>query len=110
MAENERYTQGYLQRKEQHFQTLSKLLIIVIVFNVCRGFISLSFGIVENNLTLIIFGVEAFIELAYCSVIWNLIQRMAEGYSDAIKEPEQSALKTGSVLYYLRRRRGKLIC
>lgn len=101
MAEKERYIPGYLQRKEQHFQTLSKLLIVTIIFNVCRGFISLSFGILENSLTLIVFGIEAFIELAYCSVIWNLIQRMAEGYSDTVRGSEQSALKAGSVLYYL---------
>lgn len=99
--EKERYIPGYLQRKEHHFQILNKLLIITIIFNVCRGFISISFGILENSITLIGFGIEAFIELTYSSVIWNLTQRISEGYPDTVKESEQSALKAGSVLYYI---------
>lgn len=101
MAEKERYIPGYLQRKEQHFHILNKLLILTIIFNICRGFISISFGILENSITLIGFGIEAFIELAYSSVIWNLIQRVSEGYPDTVRESEESALKAGSVLYYI---------
>lgn len=99
--EKERSIPGYLQRKDRHYNVLSALLMLTLLFNFTRGLLSLSYGMLRGNITLIGFGIDAFIELAYGIAVWALTQRIKEGYSSSLKESEEKILKACGILLYL---------
>ncbi|MCE5195234.1 MAG: hypothetical protein LLF28_07300 [Nitrospiraceae bacterium] len=100
MDDKRQYIPGYAQRKEEQFESANKLFIGTIIFNLARGLLSLSFGFITSSLTLIGFGVEAFIEMIYSAVIWNMVQRSTDSYIEPL-DSEKQALKTAGVIYYI---------
>lgn len=100
MDDKQEYIPGHMQRKKEQFESANKLFIGTIIFNLARGLISLSFGLMTSSITLLGFGVEAFVEMIYGAVIWNMVQRSTDSYIEP-SHPEKQALKTAGVIYYI---------
>lgn len=94
-----------MQTKEKLIKTAFILAVITIVYNVAEGLISVFFGIRDDTLALLGFGVDSFVEVLSGIGILNMIYRMKKaGVNDVNSRNkfERRALKiTGTAFYIL---------
>ncbi len=94
-----------MQTKEKLIKTAIILAVITIVYNVAEGLISVFFGIRDDTLALLGFGVDSFVEVLSGIGILNMIYRMKKaGVNDVNSRNkfERRALKiTGTAFYIL---------
>jgi divalent metal cation (Fe/Co/Zn/Cd) transporter len=92
-------------REEKLLQTALILAIVTIIYNVAEGIISVFFGIADETLALLGFGVDSFVEVLSGAGILHMIARMKRaGISDVSSRDrfEKRALKiTGTAFYIL---------
>jgi divalent metal cation (Fe/Co/Zn/Cd) transporter len=92
-------------REEKLLQTALILAIVTIVYNVAEGVVSIFFGIADETLALLGFGVDSFVEVLSGAGILHMISRMKRaGISDVSSRDrfERRALKiTGTAFYIL---------
>jgi divalent metal cation (Fe/Co/Zn/Cd) transporter len=91
--------------KEKLIRTAYILAIVTIVYNVAEGLVSVFFGISDETLTLLGFGVDSFVEVLSGIGILHMIYRMKKaGINDVPTRDkfERRALKiTGTAFYIL---------
>ena len=91
--------------KEKLVRTAYILAIVTIVYNVAEGLVSVLFGISDETLTLLGFGVDSFVEVLSGIGILHMIYRMKKaGINDVPTRDkfERRALKiTGTAFYIL---------
>jgi len=91
--------------KEKLVRTAYVLAIVTIAYNVAEGLVSVFFGISDETLTLLGFGIDSFVEVLSGIGILHMIYRMKKaGINDvpARDKFERRALKiTGTAFYIL---------
>ncbi len=94
-----------MKHKEKLIQTAYVLSIVTIVYNLAEGIISMFFGISDETLALLGFGVDSFVEVLSGIGILHMIYRMKKtGTNDVVARDkfEKQALKiTGTAFYIL---------
>ena len=94
-----------MQTKEKLIKTAYILAVITIVYNVAEGLVAVFFGISDETLALLGFGVDSFVEVLSGIGILNMIYRMKKaGIHDVNSRNkfERRALKiTGTAFYIL---------
>jgi divalent metal cation (Fe/Co/Zn/Cd) transporter len=91
--------------KEKLIKTAFILAVVTIVYNVAEGLVSVIFGISDETLALLGFGVDSFVEVLSGTGILHMIFRMRKaGINDVTSRDkfERQALKiTGTAFYIL---------
>lgn len=91
--------------KEKLVQTAFVLAIVTIVYNVAEGLVSVFFGISDETLALLGFGIDSFVEVLSGIGILHMIFRMKKAGINSITSRdkfERQALKiTGTAFYIL---------
>lgn len=83
-------------------QTALALTVITLAYNFAEGIISVLFGISDDTLALLGFGVDSFVEVISAFGILHMVLRMKKSQSESPDSFERSALKvTGSAFYLL---------
>jgi divalent metal cation (Fe/Co/Zn/Cd) transporter len=78
------------------------LTIITITYNLAEGLVSVFFGISDDTLVLLGFGVDSFVELISAFGILHMVLRMRKSQSETPDSFEKKALRiTGTAFYIL---------
>ena len=92
-------------KKEKLIKTAYILGIVTIVYNIAEGMVSVFFGISDETLALLGFGIDSFVEVLSGIGILHMIYRMKKaGINDVVARDkfERQALKiTGTAFYIL---------
>jgi divalent metal cation (Fe/Co/Zn/Cd) transporter len=91
--------------KEKLVQTAWLLAVITIVYNVAEGLVSVFFGVSDETLALLGFGVDSFVEVLSGIGILHMIYRMKKAGIDNVvardRFERQSLKVTGAAFYIL---------
>lgn len=84
-------------------KTASLLAIITIFYNIAEGFVSVLFGIADETIALLGFGLDSYVEVISGIGIWHMIKRTRENRDSALPDRfERQALRiTGTAFYIL---------
>lgn len=83
-------------------KTASALALITIFYNIAEGFVSVLFGIADETIALLGFGLDSYVEVISGIGIWHMIKRLNENKDSAPDRFERQALKiTGTAFYIL---------
>ncbi len=90
------------QAKLNLYKRASLLAQITIFYNLIEGMVSVFFGVADETLSLLGFGIDSFVEVLSGIGIWNMVRRMQQN-PDANPGPfEKKALRiTGTAFYIL---------
>lgn len=90
------------QVKLNQYKRASLLAQITIFYNLIEGMVSVFFGVADETLSLLGFGIDSFVEVLSGIGIWNMVRRMRQN-QDADTGPfEKKALQiTGTSFYIL---------
>lgn len=83
-------------------KTASALALITIFYNIAEGFVSVLFGIADETIALLGFGLDSYVEVISGIGIWHMIKRIKENKDSAPDRFERRALRiTGTAFYIL---------
>ena len=90
------------QVKLNHYKRASLLAQITIFYNLIEGMVSVFFGVTDETISLLGFGIDSFVEVLSGIGIWYMVRRMQQN-PDANPGPfEKKALQiTGTSFYIL---------
>ena len=77
------------------------LAIITIVYNIAEGLFSVFFGISDDTLALLGFGVDSFVEVISGIGVLHMVIRMQHSKADTHDKFERQALKITGTAFYL---------
>ena len=78
------------------------LALITIFYNILEGVVSVFFGIEDETLVLLGFGIDSFVEVISGIGIWHMIRRIRRNNNETYDKFEKDALKvTGTAFYIL---------
>ena len=77
------------------------LAIFTVVYNVAEGLVAVWFGIEDETLTLLGFGVDSFVEVISGLGIWHMVWRMRQNESEDPDRFERTALRITGYAFYL---------
>jgi len=77
------------------------LAVFTIVYNVVEGVISISFGMSDETLSLLGFGIDSFVEVISGIGILHMVFRMKRSESDSSDAFEKTALRITGFSFYL---------
>ncbi|TAL23137.1 MAG: hypothetical protein EPN94_09925 [Nitrospirae bacterium] len=78
------------------------LALITIFYNILEGLVSVYFGIEDETLALLGFGVDSFVEVISGVGIWHMIRRIRKNRNNTRDNFERDALRiTGTAFYIL---------
>jgi len=78
------------------------LTLITLTYNLAEGLVSVFFGISDDTLVLLGFGVDSFVEMISAFGILHMVLRMRKSQAETPDSFEKSALRiTGSAFYLL---------
>ena len=77
------------------------LAIFTVVYNVVEGLVAVWFGIEDETLTLLGFGVDSFVEVISGLGIWHMVWRMRQNESEDPDRFERTALRITGYAFYL---------
>lgn len=84
------------------YKLASLLAVITIFYNLLEGIVSTLFGIGDDTVTLLGFGLDSFIEVISGVGIWFMIKRITANPNTSRSKFEQQALRiTGAAFYIL---------
>jgi len=89
-----------MQRKRLIHTTLI-LTVITLLYNFAEGLIAVSFGIADDTLVLLGFGVDSFVEMISAFGILHMVLRMRKSKVDEPDSFERSALRITGTAFYL---------
>jgi Cation efflux family len=87
--------------KDQLLKTAFILSLITIIYNLIEGGISVFFGVGDNSLTLLGFGVDSFVEVISGIGIAHMLMRMKTNLEVARDNFEKQALRITGFSFYL---------
>jgi len=83
-------------------KTASALALITIFYNIAEGFVSVLFGIADETIALLGFGLDSYVEVISGIGIWHMIRRLRDNKDSAPDRFERQALRiTGTAFYIL---------
>lgn len=91
----------FADSKENLYKTASILALITIFYNLAEGLISVFFGIEDETIALLGFGIDSFVELISGFGIWHMIQRIKHNGNEALDRFERQALHITGTAFYL---------
>jgi hypothetical protein len=77
------------------------LTIITLLYNFAEGIIAVTFGIADDTLVLLGFGVDSFVEMISAFGILHMVFRMRKSNVDTPDSFERSALRITGTAFYL---------
>lgn len=84
------------------FRLASTLAVLTIAYNILEGVASVYFGVDDDALSLLGFGLDSFVEVISGIGIWHMIRRIRRDPADDPDRFERTALRiTGSAFYLL---------
>lgn len=86
---------------ERLYRVAAWLALFTIVYNVLEGVISVYFGITEETISLLGFGIDSFVEVVSGLGIWHMIRRIATHPGEGPDRFEQRALRITGTAFYL---------
>jgi len=90
------------QVKLNLYKRASLLAQITIFYNIIEGLVSVFFGISDETLSLLGFGIDSFVEVLSGIGIWNMVRRIRHNSSANPGSFEKKALQiTGTAFYIL---------
>lgn len=89
-----------MQRKKL-IRTALVLTIITLLYNLAEGLIAVSFGIADDTLVLLGFGVDSFVEVISALGILHMVLRMRKTTVETPDSFEKSALRITGTAFYL---------
>jgi len=90
------------QVKLDLYKRASLLAQITIFYNLIEGLISVFFGVADETLSLLGFGIDSFVEVLSGIGIWNMVRRIRHNPSANPSSFEKKALQiTGTAFYML---------
>jgi hypothetical protein len=88
--------------RQKLIRTAFILTVITLAYNFAEGIISVAFGVSDDTLVLLGFGVDSFVEVISAFGILHMVIRMKKSMVDTPDSFEKSALRiTGSAFYLL---------
>tara|TARA_B100000315_G_C14540507_1_gene570643 strand:- start:9 stop:341 length:333 start_codon:yes stop_codon:yes gene_type:complete len=91
------------QSKESLYKLAARLALITIFYNILEGIISVFFGLDDETIALMGFGLDSFVEVMSGIGIWHMIGRLQNNNNNVDPDVfEQQALRvTGTAFYIL---------
>ena len=90
------------QVKLNLYKRASLLALITIFYNLFEGLVSVFFGVADETLSLLGFGIDSFVEVLSGIGIWNMVRRIRNNSSADPSSFEKKALQiTGTSFYIL---------
>jgi len=90
------------QAKLNLYKRASLLAQITIFYNLIEGLVSVFFGVADETLSLLGFGIDSFVEVLSGIGIWNMVRRIRNNSSADPSSFEKKALQiTGTAFYML---------
>ncbi len=86
---------------KKYLQFAMWLAIFTIVYNLAEGVISISFGLSDETLSLLGFGIDSFVEVISGIGILHMVFRMKKSESDSMVGFEKTALRITGFSFYL---------
>jgi divalent metal cation (Fe/Co/Zn/Cd) transporter len=77
------------------------LAAFTVFYNIAEGLISIYFGITDETLSLVGFGVDSFVEVISGLGIWHMVLRIRRHEGEAPDRFEQTALRITGFAFYL---------
>jgi len=78
------------------------LALITIFYNILEGVVSVFFGIEDETLVLLGFGIDSFVEVISGIGIWHMVRRIRKNNNETFDKFEKDALRvTGTAFYIL---------
>ena len=87
--------------RQKLIQLALTLTIITLVYNFAEGIIAVTFGISDDTLVLLGFGVDSFVEMISAFGILHMVLRMRKSQVDTPDSFEKSALRITGTAFYL---------
>ncbi|MDI1472625.1 cation transporter [Thermodesulfovibrio sp. 1176] len=95
-------TSPIILNKEKLYNRASALALITIFYNFLEGMVSVYFGIDDETIALLGFGLDSFVEVMSGIGIWYMIRRLRQNGNEEPDTFERQALKvTGTAFYIL---------
>lgn len=89
-------------RKNTLYKQASALALITIFYNIIEGIVSVFFGLEDETIALLGFGIDSFVEVISGIGIWHMIQRTKKNGNIRPDRFEQQALRiTGTAFFIL---------
>ncbi len=89
------------ETRSRLYRTAALLAAITVVYNVGEGIVSVLFGLEDETLALLGFGLDSFVEVISGLGIWHMIRRLRQDGSNNRDRFEQQALKVTGTAFYL---------
>jgi divalent metal cation (Fe/Co/Zn/Cd) transporter len=84
------------------YKWASALAVITILYNLVEGVVSVAFGLGDESLSLLGFGVDSFVEVISGFGVWHMVQRIRRNPDSTRDRFERVALRiTGTAFYIL---------
>jgi len=89
------------QVKLNLYKRASLLAKITIFYNLIEGLVSVFFGVADETLSLLGFGIDSFVEVLSGIGIWNMVQRIRNNSGTNPSSFEKKALQITGTAFYL---------
>jgi len=89
------------QVKLNLYKRASLLAKITIFYNLIEGLVSVFFGVADETLSLLGFGIDSFVEVLSGIGIWNMVQRIRNNSGANPSSFEKKALQITGTAFYL---------
>jgi divalent metal cation (Fe/Co/Zn/Cd) transporter len=89
------------EKYQKLVKTALYLSLFTIFYNIIEGLVSVNFGLADNTLALLGFGVDSFVEVISGLGILHMIIRMQKGTIEQRDEFERTALKVTAISFFL---------
>ncbi|MDH5182941.1 MAG: hypothetical protein OEX12_03540 [Gammaproteobacteria bacterium] len=77
------------------------LAIFTVVYNILEGLVAIRFGIEDDSLTLLGFGIDSFVEVISGLGIWHMVLRIRRHENEDPDRFERTALRITGFAFYL---------
>ena len=93
--------QRFTTDRSAHLRLASILALITVYYNILEGVVSIFFGMSDETLSLLGFGVDSWVEVISGLGIWHMIRRMRHFENESPDEFEHHALRVTGLAFYL---------
>jgi divalent metal cation (Fe/Co/Zn/Cd) transporter len=77
------------------------LAVITVFYNIFEGLVSIYFGVADETLTLLGFGIDSFVEVMSGIGVWHMITRIKNNNNQNRDNFEKTALKVTGISFYI---------
>jgi divalent metal cation (Fe/Co/Zn/Cd) transporter len=86
---------------DQLYKTAYLLAVITIAYNIIEGMVSVWFGVEDQTLALLGFGVDSFVEVVSGLGILHMVRRIRSGGAESVDAFERQALRITGAAFFL---------